>query len=236
MADILVEEAVVQSTSQACLIDVTAPTFGGIVSLTSNDDGSLTVAWAAATDPSAPISYEVYVKKTSATGLFLPTNLALVTRSLSARIFALADATVLENSATYYVGIRARDGVGNVDNNIMSLSAISEGVQEGDIVYGVHGAWSIDSDNNLRCSFWVTENGQLTTSVLGTADFQVYTRAGAALSGVAGSGIAADGNGLYHAPAVSAALIQDLNHYLIRIAVTVDGIERVMVKGLNTGN
>ena len=235
MADILDEEDVLQSTSQACLIDVTAPTFAGIVSVTSNGDGSLSAAWAAATDPSAPISYEVYVKKGTATGLFLAPNLALITRSLSARIFALADATVLENSATYYVGIRARDGVGNVDNNIMSLSAISEGVQEGDIVYGCHGVFSINASNQLEASFWATENGQHTTGVLGAANFAVYDKAGTAVAGLSGSGLTADANGVYHSSPVSAAALVDLAHYTVRIGVVVDGIERVMFKGLVLG-
>lgn len=231
MADILVNGPVIQSTSQACIIDVTPPTFAGIVGLTSNSDGSLTANWSAASDVSLPISYEVYIQKNTATGLFSMNNLALIVRSTSARIFALSDATPLENSTTYYVGVRAVDAVGNADNNTISLDEISEGVRVGEILYGCHGIFSINAANQLQATLWATENGLSTTNLLGNANYTVYDAAGIAISGMTQSGISADVNGRFHITPISAAALLDLTHYSVKIGIVVDGVERVAYKG-----
>lgn len=123
----------VQSTAQACLIDLTPPTFAGITSVTAQLNGSLLAAWSAATDSTTPVSYEVYVQATTATGLFSLSNVAQIVRGLNARIYTLADGTRLQKNVTYFVGVRAIDAVLNRDSNLISMSAISSGVLDDDL-------------------------------------------------------------------------------------------------------
>lgn len=131
--DVLFESQFYQSSSQACLTDITAPTFSGITGLTANINGSLTASWSAATDATTPIEYDVYVQAATATGLFSSSNLALITPVLSAHIYVLNDLSRLVKDITYFVGVRARDAVGNVNTNTTSLSAMSTGVLDDDL-------------------------------------------------------------------------------------------------------
>jgi hypothetical protein len=128
MANILVSGNVYAPTSQACVVDTTSPTFAGIATISAQLNGSILATWLAATDASNPIYYDVYIQPTTATGLFSSTNLALSTNKLSIYIFTLADNTLLLNGQTYFIGIRARDPLGNQSTTLASLSAISQGV------------------------------------------------------------------------------------------------------------
>ena len=121
-----------QKTPTVCITDTTPPTFAGIATLVANTNGSITASWLAASDIAAPIYYEVYVKKTTATGLFTQTN-PFVVKDLSCVIFTELDGTPLEKDETYFVGVRARDAVGNLETNLISLSAVSSGVPDADI-------------------------------------------------------------------------------------------------------
>lgn len=112
--------SMIQSTAQSCIVDITGPTFSGISTLTQNLDGSLQAGWAAATDATSPINYEVYIQASTATGLFSLTP--QITRSLSYRLFLDASGNPLVPGTTYFVGVRARDGVGNLNTNTASLS------------------------------------------------------------------------------------------------------------------
>lgn len=101
--------------------DTTPPTFSGITSLTQNLDGSLQADWSAASDISLPIHYEIYIQAETATGLF--TTSPMLAGNTSKRIATLSDeTTILQPNTTYYVGVRAVDGVGNRDTNSVSLS------------------------------------------------------------------------------------------------------------------
>jgi hypothetical protein len=66
---------------------------------------------------------------------------------------------------------------------------------------------------------------------LGTASYTVYDKDGTAVSGLTESGLSADSNGRYKTTAVSATLLTNLTHYTVKIAITVNGIERVSYKG-----
>lgn len=121
-----------QKTPTACIDDTTPPTFAGIASLTDNPNGSITASWLAASDIALPIDYEVYVKKGTSVGLFTQTN-PFVFRDISATIFSELDGTPLEKNETYYVGVRARDAVGNLETNTVVLSVTSQGVPDSDI-------------------------------------------------------------------------------------------------------
>lgn len=123
-----------QKLPQACIVDLTAPTFAGIATLVANANGSLTAGWLAATEAvSNPVSYEVYIQAASATGLFNVANIAQISRTLSATIFALSNGQVLQQGVTYFVGVRAVDAIGNRDSNLVSLSRVSNGVLTSDL-------------------------------------------------------------------------------------------------------
>ena len=117
-----------QNLPLVTLTDTTAPTFAGIASLVANANGSLTASWAAATDTTNPIRYSVFIQAATATGLFVSANRVFSTFLLTQAIYELADHTQLQSGITYFVGIRAIDGVGNVETNTVSLSAASQGV------------------------------------------------------------------------------------------------------------
>lgn len=56
-----------QQSADACVVDLTPPTFSGITGLTINGDGSLNASWSAGSDVSTPLRYEVYVQAETAT-------------------------------------------------------------------------------------------------------------------------------------------------------------------------
>lgn len=116
------------SVPQACLVDLTAPIFAGIASLTPQVTGALLASWLAGTDPTAPVRYRIFMKKGNSSGLFSPANALFETRSLSARIYEDAQGASLVKDEIYFVGVRAVDGAGNEETNVVVLSAASSGV------------------------------------------------------------------------------------------------------------
>lgn len=124
--------------SKACLVDLTPPTFAGITGLAAQQNGSLTASWAAASDSSPPLDYEVYIQEATSVGLFNLSNLTMITRNLQASVFQLPSTALLQAGITYYVGVRAVDAVGNRDNNIVSLSAVSFGVPDSSILAAIN--------------------------------------------------------------------------------------------------
>jgi len=130
-----------QGSSAACLLDVTAPTFGGITGLSAPSNGSVVGSWSVATDATGPISYDVFIQAGTATGLFNILNRTVSTFSLSRSIFSLADGSLLLSGVTYFVGVRARDAVGNVDANLVSQSAVSLGVPATSVLNAIDAIW-----------------------------------------------------------------------------------------------
>ncbi len=229
MPNILIENNFYQGTSQACIIDLTPPTFAGITFLDVESRGQIRAGWSAATDATPPIRYEVYIKASTATGLFNTTNIIAVTPNLQYDIFTLPDGSFLQNGTTYYVGVRAIDGVNNRDSNTVSQSVISTGVLTAIDTYETFAAWSIDNSNQFRITMWANKNDSLAKSpngVLGVASYQVFDKAGNAVVGMSGSSIAANSEGLYVATAVANLLTESSEHYEIRVAIVVDGEAR----------
>jgi hypothetical protein len=99
-------------------------------------NGALIATWNPAVDANGdvPISYEVYVKKGTLTGLF--SEAPLLTYQTQMTIMALANGSLLE-SALYFVGVRARDSQQNIETNTVSLSAVSVGVLDSGLVEAV---------------------------------------------------------------------------------------------------
>jgi hypothetical protein len=130
MSDHVSIEPSIHATPDACISDFTPPTFAGIVTLTSNLNGSLSASWSAASDPSTPISYEIYILEgvQSASSVFQAANKVLTTQLLAATLYYDATLTNLKEVTDYTVGVRARDAVGNTDFNLVVLTAQSSGV------------------------------------------------------------------------------------------------------------
>jgi len=230
MPNILITNNFYQGTSEACVIDLTPPAFAGIVSATVQSRGQIRAAWAAATDPVTPIRYEVYAQASTSSGLFTnPANIVGITNALQFDFWTLSNGTFLQNGTTYFVGVRALDGVSNRDNNLVTQSVISTGVFVGADVYQTEGAFALNSSNQLQGTLWVLKNSVLATSsnaVMGTASYQVYDKNGNAVVGMTQSGIAADANGQYKITPVSSSLALTLDHYVIKLSITVDGAVR----------
>lgn len=230
MADIFVEEDFYMGTSQACIVDLVPPVFGGINFLDVESRGQIRAGWSAASDANNPIRYEVYIQASTATGLFNFANITGITDKLQLDIFTLPDGSFLQNGQTYHVGVRAVDAIGNRDANTVSSSVISTGVLTSIDTYEVHASWSVGDSNLFKVTLWANKNGSLAISpsaILGTASFQVYDRLGNPVAGMSGSGVSANSQGLFSFPEV--ANLTDLlnNSYTIRASVIVDGEARV---------
>jgi hypothetical protein len=99
------------------LADTDPPTFGGIATATDrNTDGEVMLTWGSASDPSTPITYNVYVSTTTPI-----TDFTTPDRS-TADTWVIVDG--LTNGQDYYFVVRAEDSASNEDNNTTEQSAI----------------------------------------------------------------------------------------------------------------
>lgn len=229
MPNFLVENNFYQGTSEACITDLNPPVFAGISGLDVESRGQIRASWSAATDPTPPIRYEIYIQASTAVGLFSTTNIVAITPNLQYDIFTMPDGSFLQNGTTYHVGVRAIDGVNNRDNNTVSQSVISTGVLTAIDVYETFASWSVDDSNQFRVTIWANKNDSLAiapTAVLGTASYQVFNKLGNAIVGMSATGLTANASGLYVAPAVNNLLDENGEHYEIRVTVSVDGENR----------
>ena len=144
-------------------------------------------------------------------------------------VFTLPDGSFLVNGTTYYVGVRAVDALGNRDANTVSLNVISTGVLTAIDTYQSHASWTNVTSNEFKVVAWADKNGNLAISpgaVMGSATYQVYDKAGIAVSGFSGTVGSPNSQGLYVFAAISDTLPVDSAHEL-RISITVDGEARV---------
>ena len=137
--------ALSQLVPNACVADIAAPTFAGISTLAANSDGTLTATWLAATDLTAPIRYDVFISTSNvAATLFSAASYVRSTRSLTTKI-GIDGTGALLVATTYYVGIRARDGIGNVETNTVMIAAAATGVSPltlNNIIDITNGVWN----------------------------------------------------------------------------------------------
>ena len=229
MPNILVNNNFYQGTSEACIVDITPPTFSGINFLDVESRGQIRAGWSAASDPTPPIRYEVYIQANTASGLFNISNIVAVTPNLQFDIFTLPDGSFLQNGTTYHVGVRAIDGVNNRDSNTVSQNVISTGVLTAIDTYEANAVFSIDRDSNLRGTIWANKNDSLAISpngVVGLASYEVFDRSGNPVSGLSQTGISANSEGLFIISSVASTLLEALDHYTVKVSVIVDGEER----------
>ena len=225
VANQLVTGGAKQESAQACIVDLTPPTFSGISYLGLGVLGQLQLQWAAATDATAPIRYEVYVQAGSVSGLFNTTNIALVTEALNADVFSVASGQLIQAATQYFVGVRAIDGVGNRDTNLVSLSQISPGITGANLAT-ISGIFSINETNQLIGSFWVTDSiGVISNPLrLGTASYVIYDKNGNLVPGMAESGISPDAQGFFEIAPVASILDLEYNLYAVKATITVDAV------------
>lgn len=223
MPNILVTNNFYISSADACIVDLTPPTFTGINFLDVESRGQIRAAWPIATDATNPIRYEIYIQAATATGLFNVANIVAMSSQLQYDIFTLPDGSFLENGETYYVGVRAVDAVGNRDSNTVSLNVVSTGVLTSIDVYETRGAFTVGPEGDFQGTMWLLKNSELAIGgTLGTAAYTVYDKTGTAVPGMAQSGIVADINGQFKITAVPSSLDEVLNHYMVKVSITMD--------------
>jgi hypothetical protein len=229
MSDILVTDRAYISIPDACVDDLTPPTFAGLDTLDVESRGQIRATWLAGTDISNPVRYEIYIQASTNVGLFNTANIVAITPNLQYDIFTMPDGSFLVNGTTYHVGVRAIDALSNRDANLVSDSVISTGILTSIDVYNVNGAFAISASNQFQGTLWCLKNSGLATSsnaTMGTASYQVYDKAGNPVVGMTQSGISADSNGQYKITAISNSLSESLEHYMVKIDITVDGAIR----------
>jgi hypothetical protein len=186
--------------------DTIPPVFGGVTSVTTAPEASLTVAWSPATDnltPTAGIVYDVFLSTTSGgENLNLPDAVS-APGATSVTITGLPNA-----STTYYLIVRAVDAAGNVDTNpedTIELSGMSGSDTLPPVFAGCASAvgvdaqsiavtWTPATDNSTPPSLIAYDVFASTTE--GGWDFNTPTAtftasAGAILSGATVQGLAA---------------------------------------------
>lgn len=171
---------------------LTNPTFAGISSLVPQLNGSLLASWSAGSTPNPTIEYDVYIQLGTATGLFNAGNRTRTTFGTSIYLFTLADsATLLVAGSTYFVGIRARDPLGNQSTNTTSVSAVSTGVSPSrylaltDIPSIVSSVWSeLQAGYSAAGSFGnlLDSKASLTKAVADTIDSKLGSPVGSSFS------------------------------------------------------
>ena len=97
--------------------------------------------------------------------------------------------------------------------------------------YESKGQFSINALNQFQATLWAVTDDIVKTTNLGTASYAVYDASGALVSGLSQSGITADVNGRFQITPVSASVLSDLTHYSVKIAIEIDGVERISYKG-----
>ena len=125
----------VQLLPNACVDDITPPTFAGIATLLALSSGALLAGWALGTDAGGGVKYRIYIAlgSVSAASLFNANNLVEIAPvgSTYRPIFTLAPANwpspsspiYLLKGQVYTVGVRAEDGAGNVETNVVVMTA-----------------------------------------------------------------------------------------------------------------
>lgn len=229
MSDIFVSGNYYQSSSQACIVDLSPPVFSGIASAEVQSRGQIRTSWFPAIDISAPIYYEVYIQAATSFGLFNLANIVGITDKLQFDTWTTPDGAFLVNGETYFLGVRALDAVGNRDSNLVTLSVISTGVFTSAEVYSTDGAFAVNPSGQFQGTIWALKNSILATSsnsVLGVASYQVFDKNGILVPGMSETGIVSDANGQFKISPVSSLLNQTLDHYVVKVTVQVDGAER----------
>lgn len=138
-------------------VDSTLPTFGGLVNVTDlGTDGDVSLSWASAadpdsaecnSDPSIPLTYNVYVATISGGQNFLiPDQTVLGTE---------AQVSGLQNGVHYYFVVRAQDAAGNEEQNTIEMSALpTTPLDTSPPTFGGLGVVVVDDDEGVITLTW----------------------------------------------------------------------------------
>jgi hypothetical protein len=117
--------------------DETAPTFSGLVSATNAETGgAINLDWNAASDPSVPITYYIYI---STSGTFNYGSENYTTQDVYYNV------TGLTNGQWYNFVVRAQDSASNMDTNTVNRSATPSGAIYEETIYS-SGSYTGSSD------------------------------------------------------------------------------------------
>lgn len=221
-----VGSSVIQSTSQACIVDITPPSFAGIQSLIIGTKGELNAEWLAGTDPQSPIRYAVYIQEFTNVGLFHPLNLLAQTNKLKYSIFNTPDGAILKSGSTYHVGVRAIDGIGNQETNTISISILSPGLNFAAENFSPKGVFSLGQDNKVYGNFWILKNEEVVSGAqLGLGKYEIFDKSGTLK--LSQASISANSDGIFTITPIASTLNTTLEHYLIKLSIYVNGVLRV---------
>ncbi len=109
-----------RSATTQQMVDVTAPTFGGVSSPTVNGMNSITLSWTAGSDnvtAATNLLYLIYISLSQTGFNYTTPNYTTSAGAVSYTVTGLASGT------TYYFVTRAKDEAGNIDSNTVSMSA-----------------------------------------------------------------------------------------------------------------
>lgn len=121
-----------------------------------------------------------------------------------------------------------------VENNFLISMQEAGAAAEAAPIYEPRAVFSINASNQLQGTLWVTKNGVIMKSDIGTAEYTVRDKDGNTV-GITESGITYDLQGLYQTAAVSASAILDLTHYTVHIVISADDDDREGVVGITVG-
>lgn len=121
-----------------------------------------------------------------------------------------------------------------IENNYLQSTASPDTPTVVADVYEAHGVFSLNSSFQLQGSLWLTKNGELLTGSLGPAEYTVYDKDGMSV-GITQTGITANAQAQYITTPVSATVLQDLTHYLVKITIVYGGQNRIAYTGIALG-
>jgi hypothetical protein len=169
-SDIFNQDGIRQSTPTSATIVTTNPTFGGVQTATAQLNGSILVTWNAATGPNGPYVYDVYVQEGTSINLFSPSNWMQTDSDTQTYVFEYTGNNILRSGFTYFIGVKARDPLGNISISTASVFAVSSGVQPGrslapsDIPAIVNSVWNeLQSGHTIAGSFGSYLDSQVST-------------------------------------------------------------------------
>lgn len=125
---LLIEGEAIQSTPAACVVDIVAPTFSGITSVTPNSDGSFTTAWGAVSGGSTPYRFEIFILPgaVSAATLFASSPADYAGAS-PRRTYVDSNGDPMTKGEEYTLGVRVRSATNNLNTNTVVLTSTAIG-------------------------------------------------------------------------------------------------------------
>lgn len=159
-------------------------------------------------------SYQVFDKSGAAV---VGMSGSVVSANAEYLFVASAVTNLLTKSAEHYELKVTVTVDGEARTNILPLA-------RSEAAYELDGLFIINNANEFDGTFWARRNGVIATTNLGTGSFQVYDHNGAAVVGMAQSGLTPDVNGIYKITQLASTLADDYPGFTVKITITIDNI------------